>query len=257
MYQFISIQCTCKNIQLYWSALDPQAFANPSRTELISFLNGTWPSFCSSDLGYTFCQKNHPQKIHKTLMSTSLGCGVIITPTRCVPLFFPSVCIPRTKPHPYLRWNNRRHGVPSDTCSIRRGFRPTSPRPSGDRSRDFPQADSLSAKRLLLKVQPTPKNRWIPKLIKTANIFWFNLFFLGWKEKNTVVLEIRYIKKQSDTYQVIQSDLFIPDRWRSPTTIEKGHLMTNHHPKKVTFAELPGIHWWLKIEMLSFFLDWL
>ena len=232
MCQFISIQCTCKNIQLYWSALDPQAFANPSRTELISFLNGTWPSFCSSDLGYTFCQKNNPQKIHKTLMSTSLGCGVI-TPTRCVPLFFPSVCIPRTKPHPYLRWNNRRHGVPLDTCSIRRGFRPTSPRPSGDRSRDFPQADSLCAKRLLLKVQPTPKNRWIPKLIKTVNIFWFNLFFLGWKEK-----------KHSSFGNPI-------------STIEKGHLITNHHPKKVTFAELPGIHWWLKIEMLSFFLDWL
>ena len=32
--------------------------------------------------------------------------------------------------------------------------------------------------------------------------------------------------------------LFIPDRWRSPTSFEFGSL-NHHHPKKVTLAELP------------------
>ena len=35
-----------------------------------------------------------------------------------------------------------------------------------------------------------------------------------------------------------QSNLFIPKRWRSPTTFRKGRLY--NHPKKVTLAELPG-----------------
>ena len=37
------------------------------------------------------------------------------------------------------------------------------------------------------------------------------------------------------TYQVIQSEICIPNRWRSPITFEGGHINSlTHHPKKVT-----------------------
>ena len=81
----------------------------------------------------------------------------------------------------------------------------------------------------------------------------FLVFTTLWRHEGSLMLNyrrpIQSVLQDMFTMQVIQSDLFIPKRWRSPTTSER--VTWTHHHKKVTFVELPGS--WCSFTAVFFF----